>query len=125
MQITNDYASTLDLFGTESTSANKTEEEQSGTTLFGLDGDSVTISDEARQLYAQQSASGEASAPAAQGDGSASGSSDSEDSNDSQIESQIQNLQGQLAALQSSGDSSSGEIAALQAQIASLKAQLS
>ena len=62
MQITNDYASTLDLFGTESTSANKTEEEQSGTTLFGLDGDSVTISDEARQLYAQQSASGEASA---------------------------------------------------------------
>ena len=57
--------------------------------------------------------------------GSASGSSDSEDSNDSQIESQIQNLQGQLAALQSSGDSSSGEIAALQAQIASLKAQLS
>lgn len=125
MQITNDYASTLDLFGTESTSANKTEEEQSGTTLFGLDGDSVTISDEARQLYAQQSASGEASAPVAQGGGSASGSSDSEDSNDSQIESQIQNLQGQLAALQSSGDSSSGEIAALQAQIASLKAQLS
>ena len=119
MQITNDYASTLDLFGTESTSANKTEEEQSGTTLFGLDGDSVTISDEARQLYAQQSASGEASAPAAQGGGSASGSSDS------QIESQIQKLQGQLAALQSSGDSSSGEIAALQAQIASLKAQLS
>lgn len=125
MQITNDYASTLDLFGTESTSANKTEEEQSSTTLFGLDGDSVTISDEARQLYAQQNASGEASAPAAQGGGSASGSSDSEDSNDSQIESQIQNLQGQLAALQSSDDSSSGEIAALQAQIASLKAQLS
>ena len=125
MQITNDYASTLDLFATESTSASKTEEEQPGTTLFGLDGDSVTISDEARQLYAQQSASGEASAPAAQGGGSASGSSDSEDSNDSQIESQIQNPQGQLAALQSSGDSSSGEIAALQAQIASLKAQLS
>ena len=60
MQITNDYASTLDLFGTSSTSANKTEEEQSGTTLFGSDGDSVTISDEARQLYAQQGASSEA-----------------------------------------------------------------
>ena len=43
MQITNDYASTLDLFGTESTSANKTEEEHSGTTLFGLDGDRVVL----------------------------------------------------------------------------------
>lgn len=42
MQITNDYASTLDLFATDSVSSSKTNEEQSGTTLFGSDGDSVT-----------------------------------------------------------------------------------
>lgn len=124
MQITNDYASALDLFGTNST-ADKTEKEQSRTTLSGSDGDSVTISNEARQLYARQSAAGETAAPASQGGGSApSGGSASEDGNNSQIENQIQNVQGQLASLQSSDDSSSGEIAALQARIASLKAQL-
>ena len=91
MQITNDYASTLDLFGTSSTSANKTEEEQSGTTLFGSDGDSVTISDEARQLYAQQGATSESAAPAAPGGGPAvSGGGDSGDRESS--DSQIQNI---------------------------------
>ena len=127
MQITNDY-STLNVFGTESLYADKTEEEQAGTTLFGSDGDSVTISDEARQLYAQQGATSESAAPASQGCGSAvSGGGDSEDSesSDSQIQNQIQSLQSQIAALQSSGEDNSGEIAALQGQIASLQAQLS
>lgn len=126
MQITNDY-STLNVFGTESLYADKTEEEQAGTTLFGSDGDSVTISDEARQLYAQQGATSESAAPAAQGGGSAVSSGDSGDSesSDSQIQTQIQSLQSQIAALQSSGEDNNGEIAALQGQIASLQAQLS
>lgn len=111
MQISNQYTSPLDLFATESTTARN--EEQAATTSLTSEGDSVTISAEARQLYAQKSGSA----------GSASqGSSDSEDT--SQIESQIQSLQGQLAALQASGDDNAGEVAALQGQIASLKAQL-
>lgn len=122
MQITNDYASQLDVFGTTSIYAAQAEEEQATTTLFGSDGDSVTISDEARQLYAQQNAASE-SAPAAQG-GSVSGSGDESDDSDSQVQSQIQSLQSQIASLQASGDDNTGEIAALQGQIAALQAQL-
>lgn len=120
MQITNDYSlSALDLFGTDSVYADTKEKEMSSTTLLSQGGDSVTISGEARQLYAQRNAANESAAPAAQG-GAGGG-----ESGDSQIQNQIQSLRSQIASLmQSSGESNSGEIAALQAQLAALQAQL-
>ena len=130
MEITNQYASALDLFGVNSVNGSQDEEEKSSTVSLGSDGDSVTISDEARQLYAQKSAASETAEPAAAQQGGAGGGfsgsgSSSEDDDTSEIQTQIQSLQGQLAALQASSDGdNAGEIAALQSQIASLKAQL-
>lgn len=121
MQITNDSSlSALDLFGTDSVYANATEKETRGTALLLRDGDSVTISGEARQLYAQQSAAAqENAATPAQGGTGGSGS------DNSQIQNQIQSLRSQIASLmQVSGENNTGEIAALQAQLAALQAQL-
>lgn len=121
MQITNDSSlSALDLFGTDSVYANATEKETRGTALLSRDGDSVTISGEARQLYAQQSAAAqENAATPAQGGTGGSGS------DNSQIQNQIQSLRSQIASLmQVSGENNTGEIAALQAQLAALQAQL-
>ncbi len=121
MQITNDSSlSALDLFGTDSVYANATEKEMRGTALLSRDGDSVTISGEARQLYAQQSAAAqENAATPAQGGTGGSGS------DNSQIQNQIQSLRSQIASLmQVSGENNTGEIAALQAQLAALQAQL-
>lgn len=121
MQITNDSSlSALDLFGTDSVYANATEKETRGTTLLSRDGDSVTISGEARQLYAQQSASAQENAATPAQGGAGGGGSDN-----SQIQNQIQSLRSQIASLmQVSGENNTGEIAALQAQLAALQAQL-
>ena len=104
MEITNQYASALDLFGVNSVNGSQEEEEKSSTVSLGSDGDSVTISDEARQLYAQKSAASETAEPAAAQQGGAGGvsgsGSSSEDDDTSEIQTQIQSLQGQLAALQ-------------------------
>lgn len=120
MQITNDSSlSALDLFGTDSVYANATEKETRGTALLSRDGDSVTISGEARQLYAQQSAAAKENA-ATPAQGGTGGGSDN-----SQIQNQIQSLRSQIASLmQVSGENNTGEIAALQAQLAALQAQL-
>lgn len=106
--------------GSVSFYANATEKETRGTALLSRDGDSVTISGEARQLYAQQSAAAqENAATPAQGGTGGSGS------DNSQIQNQIQSLRSQIASLmQVSGENNTGEIAALQAQLAALQAQL-
>lgn len=90
-------------------------------------GDTVSISDEARKLFAAMGSGGGAeeagAAPAGGGAGGAAGGSSSED-----IQSRIASLQARLSALvmrQADGDEGvSGQIAALQAEIASLQAQI-
>lgn len=90
-------------------------------------GDTVSISAEARKLFAAMGSGGGAeeagAAPAGGGAGGAAGGSSSED-----IQSQIAALQARVASLttrmEAGEEGVSGQIAALQAEIASLQAQL-
>lgn len=100
-------------------------------------GDSVEISDEARQLYSEMihkydtSASQKSGANAEQGGGQSGGAGESSDSSSSveSLKKQIQSLKSQLAALASQAGNGSdagvmGKMNALQSQIAALEAQL-